>query len=319
MYKKKVMTLVLCGIVAISNIACGNENTETSLPVQETEQTETTEKPVEKETEQEEITEEEENLATENQDHAETEISAEENDMEEEEDKTPRLTIGSTELEDICAKYDEVLSTYDLESYFGYNIPDGWTSDDFNVDGRQEERYIDQWVNGEEAITIRGFDGGNEYLGSYVTDDDGNEFIPPSDEYEYENHYNDALHDFCKTKEWEEPERPKSPVGWPDGDGPVDFCKNRIYRGNINTPYGKGILCTTVYETVMYTGYDPETHCYTEVDHTDSWRQREEMILEIDEYIVIIEYNSGNWYSPDAEPTDLEYTGRLDEIIPQMF
>lgn len=43
------------------------------------------------------------------------------------------------------------------------------------------------------------------------------------------------------------------------------------------------------------------------------------MILEIDDQFVIIQYNNFNWYAPDTEPANLDYSGRLDEIIPQMF
>lgn len=311
------MALVLCNMIAFSNVACGNENAEITAPVQESEDTSS------EETMQENVTQEvtAEEAAAQTEESIVAEDSAEEDNAKQEENKTSGLTIGSSELEEICAKYDKVLSTYDVEVYFGYNIPDNWRGDDsWDSDGRQQSRYIDIWRNGEETITIQGFEGGNRYMGTYVTDDDGNQFIPPSDMYEYKNRYNDALHEFCKTGEWKEPERPKSPVGQPDSEnGSVGFCPTRIYRGDIDTPYGKGTLCSTVYETVIYTGYDAETHCWTKVDHTESWNRTEEMILEIDDWIVTIKYDNFNWYMLDAEPTDLEYMGLLDEIIPQMF
>ena len=331
MYRKKVIALILCGIVATSNAACGDENKEAAAPVQETKQIETEKTVAEEETLQEEIVKAEDNIVTE--ETAETDTIATEKSAENVENETSKLTIGSSELEEICAKYDEVLSTYEVESYFGYNVPDGWTSDDYDVDGRQESRYVDRWtsdniehddlvdVYGTETVRIEGIDRAKS-LGTYVTDEDGNEFIPPSDEFEYGNNYNDALHEFYETKEWKEPERPKCPVGWPDEEyGYEQYCPTRIYRGEIETPYGKGILCSAVYEGVRYTGYDAEMHCYTEIADTYLWSRDEEMILEVDDRFVIISYSYFEWsdLGANVESSDLDYTGRLDEIIPQMF
>lgn len=317
MNKKKVMALILCGMAAVSSAACGSGNAEATAPAQETEQTETAtveetaEKTTPEEMAQEEDAEKDENAVTE--DTGETESTTEEKEAEK------QLKIGSSELEEICAKYDKVLSTYEVESYFGYNIPDGWAGDDYDVDGRQESRYIDTWTCGDESITIQGIDRAKS-LGTYVTDDEGNDFIPPSDEFDYDNCYLDAIHDFYETGEWKEPERPKCPVGWSDEEyGYEQYCPNRIYRGEIDTPYGKGILCSAVYEGVKYTGYDAETHCYTEEAGTYEWSRNEEMILEIDSQFVIMQYSHFNWYAPDTEPVNLDYSGRLDEIIPQMF
>lgn len=311
MNKKRAIALILCGMVAISNAACGSGNAETTAPAQETEQAEASQEAVTEQTaaeeeEQEESAETGEDVVTE--DTVETEAVAD-----------GGLKIGSSELEEICAKYDKVLSTYEVESYFGYNIPDGWVGDDYGVDGRQESRYIDRWTCGDESITIQGIDRAKS-LGTYVTDDEGNDFIPPSDEFDYQNRYWDTIHDFYETREWKEPERPKCPVGDPDDEyGYEQYYPTRIYRGEVDTPYGKGILCSAVYEGVKYTGYDAETHCYTEEAGTYEWVRDEEMILEIDDQFVIIQYNNFNWYAPDTEPANLDYSGRLDEIIPQMF
>lgn len=217
--------------------------------------------------------------------------------------------------------------------FFISSIASSSLSDDYDVDGRQKSRYVDRWtsdniehddlvdVYGTETVRIEGIDRAKS-LGTYVTDEDGNEFIPPSDEFEYGNNYNDALHEFYETKEWKEPERPKCPVGWPDEEyGYEQYCPTRIYRGEIETPYGKGILCSAVYEGVRYTGYDAEMHCYTEIADTYLWSRDEEMILEVDDRFVIISYSYFEWsdLGANVESSDLDYTGRLDEIIPQMF
>lgn len=332
MNKKRAIALILCGMVAVSNVACGSGNVETTAPAQETEQAEASQEAVTEQTaaeeeEQEESAETGEDVVTE--DTVETEAAEEKT----EEAADGGLKIGSSELEEICAKYDKVLSTYEVESYFGYNIPDGWVGDDYGVDGRQESRYIDIWtsdnvengdfvdVYGTETVRIEGIDRAKS-LGTYVTDDEGNDFIPPSDEFDYDNCYLDAIHDFYETKEWREPERPKCPVGWADEEyGYESFCPTRIYRGEIDTPYGKGILCSAVYEGVRYTGYDAETHCYTEMADTYRWSRNEEMILEIDDQFVIISYSYFEWsdLGANVDPDGLDYSGRLDEIIPQMF
>lgn len=313
MNKKKVMAL-MTGIMVLST-ACGGETVETAAPVQEAQETE---QPVTEETTAEQNTEVLEEAEVQTEDSAKEEAVAEEESTG---NGSTGLKIGSSELDEICAKYDEVLSTYDVESYFGYNIIDGWASDDFGVDGRQECRYVDIWTNGDETVSIEGIDRA-ESLGTYVTDENGKEFIPPSDEFDYNNRYLDAIHDFYETREWKEPERPQSPVGWPDEEyGYERYCPIRIYQGEVDTPYGKGILCSAVYEGVRYTGYDEETHCYTKVVDTYLWSRDEEMILEIDDQFVIISYSYFEWsdLGENVDPSNLDYTGRLDETIPQMF
>lgn len=309
MYKKKTVALVLC--VMVLSTACGSEKVETEASIQEAQETEQAEEVEGTTEEQNEQGEMDDDTAPE--ENTEIDTNSKENGTEEADNQ--RFVIGTTKLEDICAAYDKVLSTYALESYFGYNIPDGWTGDDTwsVIDGRQEERYIDQWTSGTETITIRGICNDGSVVVS-MFDENGNEYEPQTDIYDYDNRYYEALHEFCETEEWKEPERAKLPSG-----SSVDYCTDRIFRGNIDTPYGKGTLCTAVYEIVFYKNYDEEKHCYTEVDHTEGWIQKEEMVLEIDDYFVIMEYNNGDWYSPNGAPTNLEYTGRLDEVIPQMF
>ena len=96
-------------------------------------------------------------------------------------------------------------------------------------------------------------------------------------------------------------------------------------QGEIETPYGTAILYSRIVEGCFYTELDEEQMIYANLQH-DYWQLYEGMLLEIDDYYVQIEYKIGDWWFKSETETELpdefanhEYTGKLEEIIPQMF
>lgn len=234
--------------------------------------------------------------------------------------------LGDGELESIVEKYEKVLSmssSFGIKPYFGYNVPEGWKWDDSSIyqdiDGRKEERNYDYWIssnNDVEKIYIQSWSSSIQSPVIWIVD--GEEKEVQSDDYEYDNKYNDEWRSFCKTGKWTEPKRPNYVI-----NSMMGYITSMEKYGEIDTPYGKGVLYRALYEGVLYSEYDEEKLCYTQVKGTNNWSLEEGMIIEVDDYFVKITYNLDDWIVAGTKlPESLaqtEYTGRLEEIIPQMF
>lgn len=255
------------------------------------------------------------------EDAGETETGAGE---AEEVEEDGRYRIGDAELESIVQKYDKVLSTYDLEYYFGYNIPAGWNETWAEWDGMQEEKMTDEWRRGDDSVLIQSISrphAGTTIVSYY--DADGNEIEIQSDYYEYEDRYSEAIQVFCETGEWKEPKRASNPSG-----SVVEYCTDRIFEGKTDTPYGEGILYSAIYEAVPYTGFDEEKRCYTQIDEAADglshyYFRREGMFVEVDEYFVQVEFGTYDWFAFEGKGSErvsgIEYSGKLEEILAEMF
>lgn len=318
MYRRKVITGIIALMMVAICMACGNG----------TASVETSETAVSAETVSDEGntgTDEEVSTDVQEQSMAESEETdaapePEEETVEEEKQDDNKYRLSGRELEKIVQQYDEVLSNYDLECYFGYNKPDdGWEKLWNEWDGRQEEKDTDQLSKGNETLFIHGFEINPVEVVS-VFDDNGNEVEVQADTYEYECRYNDEIREFCKTGEWKEPERCQNPY-----NKGMNYCIDRRLEGKIDTPYGEGTLYSVVYEYVGYEEHDDERACWTQIDESSRyWYRREGMILEIDEYFVQIELAaSDDWYVWEGKSGErllgIEYTGRLEELLHQMF
>lgn len=317
MYKKEVIVLLLSAVVFTST-ACG-KNDVTGYETSVANEAVQTEKERESDDKKEEVLGERE-LRREQQEQLFEEVFSTEETFD-------KAQVGDQDtLAGIIDKYDKVFSDSSVKAYFGYNVPAGWKRPDYytwaDPDGREEKRSVDHWINennNEETIEINSFSSESfNSVGRIAYDSEGNEWEIQSDETEYINRYNDALHIFYETEEWTEPERANYPMS-----SFILYCTDRIPRGEIDTPYGRGILYSAVYEWIFYTEYDDEMHCYTMIDDSEHyWSAGEGMILEIDNYYIEIEYLLSDWEYFEEYPEDFinaEYTGRLNEIIPQMF
>lgn len=240
--------------------------------------------------------------------------------VEEKENEIHKYMLGDGELEKIVQQYDEVLSNYDVECYFGYNKPDeGWSKTWDEWDGRQEGKNMEELSQGNERLIIEGFEAVPTEIIS-VFDEEGNEVEVQADSYEYECRYNDAIRSFCKTGEWVEPERCQK--SYYEG---MNYCIDRRLEGRMDTPYGEGTLYSAVYEHISYEEYNEQEAYWTQIDDSSRyWYRREGMIIEVDDYFVQIELSvSEDWYLWEGESGEgllgIEYSGRLEEILPQMF
>lgn len=327
---KKLLVIMGSAFTMITVMACGNSEANESIAEVSEQEAETTSGITE---EQENIAESSVNDETDNMENGEAETDEVSKDEEADVEKNGKYMIGDAELEAIIEPYDKVLSrtiSIDgvsfLQSYFGYNVPEGWEWPSYHnwedPDGRKESRMHDGWINtnnSAETIDLDSFYGDTI---NYWYDQDGNKVeVLPGSYRHYQNCYHEALHTFMETGKWEEPEREKQLE--------YEFMRyytNMTMEGEIQTPYGKGILYRGIYEGVPYTGYDEETGVYTEID-TDSpmhsWHLEEGMLIEVDDLFIRITYHLSDWYSSTEELPDSlanrEYTGRLESIIPLMF
>lgn len=136
MYRRKMVTGILALTMAVICAACGNGSSNAepaeavaSVGAESEEEKTGTEEQIEAEVQEQTTAEEPVVEGTEAAVEPEAETAAEEN-----QDKN---TLTSVELEKIVQQYDEVLSNYDLECYFGYNKPDdGWELE-AGYDGRE--------------------------------------------------------------------------------------------------------------------------------------------------------------------------------------
>lgn len=324
MYRRKMITGVFAWMMAVVCMACGNgsptvESVETAISTEtgsdeesagaeEGGNTEAQEEPADAETEA---------AVT-----AETQAAVEQEEAAEEENQdNNKGTLRGEELEKIVQQYDEVLSDYDLKCYFGYNKPDdGWESW-YDVDGRQEGKREGEIHKGDETLYIKSFETEPVRVVS-VFNEDGNEVEVQADEYEYQCRYNDAIRVFCKTGEWEEPERCQKPY-----HAGIDYCIDRRHQGKIDTPYGEGILYSAVYEYIGYAEHNDEGAYWEQIDESYcNWRRGEGVIMEIDKYFIQIELSADDWYVLDWKEgnggdslVDIVYSKRLEELLPQMF
>lgn len=317
MHRRKIVTGILALTMVVIGTACGNgssnaEPTETAAPVEaeaEKENTGVVEQAAAEVQEQETVEDETAEAVTE---------ADEETATDEIQDKD-KLT--SVELENIVQQYDEVLSNYDLECYFGYNKPDdGWELE-AGYDGREQGKESEQLSQGNETLHIESFESEPVEIIS-VFDENDNEVEVQADTYEYQCRYNDAIRAFCETGEWEEPERCEKPYHMG-----MSYCIDRKPAGKIDTPYGEGTLYSAVYECFSYEEWNEEGAYWEQIDESSRyWYRREGMLIEINDYFVQVELSNLDWYVWEWEEEksgdrllDIEYTGRLEELLPQMF
>ena len=146
---------------------------------------------------------------------------------------------------------------------------------------------------------------------------------PEKDYYDYNNQYMEALHQFLETGKWEEPERAKQlPYQMF-----IPYTTEMVKQGEIDTPYGTAVLYSRICEMCDYVEKDEEKQVYTTPQNV-GWDLCEGMIIEIDDYFIQVEYRLDDWnaYRLIGSETELppefanhEYTGELEEIVPQMF
>lgn len=320
MYRRKMVTGILALTMAVICAACGNGSSNAepaeavaSVGAESEEEKTGTEEQIEAEVQEQTTAEEPVVEGTEAAVEPEAETAAEEN-----QDKN---TLTSVELEKIVQQYDEVLSNYDLECYFGYNKPDdGWELE-AGYDGREQGKERERLSRGDETLHIEGFESEPVEIVS-VFDENDNEVEVQADEYEYQCRYNDAIRAFCNMGEWEEPERCQKPYHMG-----MSYCIDRKPEGKIDTPYGEGTLYSAVYEYIGYEEHNEEGAYWEQVDESSRyWIRREGMLIEIGDYFVQVELSNLDWYVWEWEEEksgdrllDIEYTGRLEELLPQMF
>lgn len=316
MRRKKLAIGAMTLMMAVIYTACGNGAETKSVEIDETaDLTETA------------ADEESNNAEVKDQVTAETEdkevpsvAKSEEETVVEENQDNEQDTLGGAELNKIVEQYDEVLSNYDLECYFGYNKPDDGWKPDLGYDGRQQGKEQECLRCGDEVLYIEGFESKPVKMIS-VYNENGDMVEVQADTYEYQCRYNDAIRAFCKTGEWEEPERCQKPFHMG-----MRYCIDRKPAGKIDTPYGEGTLYSAVCEIISYKEYNEEG-AYWEIDESvHQWYRSEGMLIEIGDYFVQVELSTDDWYVWEWEEGEsgdrllnIEYTGRLEELLPQIF
>jgi hypothetical protein len=134
-----------------------------------------------------------------------------------------------------------------------------------------------------------------------------------------------AISDFYKTGVWEKPERMEA---IPYGGNVTDYITEMEKKGELETIYGKAVFYQKLSERVFYSNRDDDNQYYvpgdSESDH-GTWDIYEGVLLQVKGNFIDIIYSKGEdgWSTSDYElPYNMEnheYTGTLEEILPQMI
>ena len=317
------MVIMGSSLAILTISACGNNSSTESAAVENDQVDETSSGGLE---ESERIDEASANDETDNPENNELEMDDVSNDEEAEvEEEGVKYMLGEAELEEILEQYDNVLSVERSDgvmSVFGYTIPAGvereseeWYGADGGKEGKSYDvliRYGDEQHTAAlvERISMEVFYNKKSFIEGEALDIN-----------DYNNQYKEALHQFMKEGVWEEPKRVEQSAY----QNFFEYTAEMKKQGEIETPYRTAILYSRIVEGHFYTELDEEQMIYANPQH-DYWQLYEGMLLEIDDYYVQIEYKIGDWWFKSETETELpdefanhEYTGKLEEIIPQMF
>lgn len=312
---RRLLVVIGFTLTMIAMMACGNSEINESVAEENASKDEMTSDMVE---EQESIAESSVNDETDNLENGEAEADESSEGEEIETEEPGKYVLGDVELEKILAQYDNVLSigsSDGITPLFGYTIPEGWErvgEEFFGADGRVEKKNQDELQHSAEEISL--YWAYNQPITS------GSE--TEKDYYDYDKQDKEAIYQFLENGVWEEPERAEQ-LPFPT----FFYTTEMIKQGEIETPYGIAVLYSQISEICDYTEKDEEKQVYTAPQNV-GWDLCEGMIIEIDDYFIQVVYRLDDWkaYRAIGTETELpeefanhEYTGRLEEIIPQMF
>lgn len=321
---KKLCVIMGSSIMMLAITACGDSSITESAAV---ENIQMDENPSDGTEESESVAESSVADEKDNPENGEEETDEVSKDEEEDvEEESGKYMLGDTELDKILEQYDNVLSVEKFDGVipvFGYTIPAGWernSAEGYETDGRVEPKSRDQlhqYGDEQHSVALIEDIDINMWYNQPVVIKEKQE----TDYYDYNNRYKEALHQFLETGIWEEPERASKMIF-----NYINYTKELNKQGEVETPYGTAILYSTLKEGCYYTDYDEEKQIYTNPQNR-GWYLYEGMILEIDNYYIQIEYKKADWALSGLEteielPSELanhEYTGKLEEVIPQMF